>query len=300
MRHIAINSEHVVYHMAAAAHPAAYAHSGDRVTFHTLDCFGNYFYTHSPDEAQDQPPSNPATGPLFVKGSLPGDCLKVTIHSIQLGEQATIESMENCGLLGKRVKGQHFHVLPLENGNVSYLQSLSLPCRPMIGVIGTASPGAGVPTLSPGPHGGNLDCKEIGEGAVVYLPVFTEGALLSLGDLHGLMGDGEIGYSGLETYGAVTLTVEVVKDFSIAHPLVLSPDSLSFLLSHPSLDDGAEEVCLAAHDFLCHFGTMPSLDVVRLLTLLGDLGICQAVNPLKTMRLTVPLILLEACGVRLP
>jgi amidase len=299
MQHITIDAQHLVYRMAAGD-PAARIHSGNRVTFHTQDCFGNYFYTHSPGQAQDQPPSNPATGPLFVEEARPGDCLKVTIETIELGEAATIESLENCGLLGKRVQGQHFHVLPLKENRLSYLPSISLPLHPMIGVIGTATAGEGVPTLSPGPHGGNLDCKEIGAGATVYLPVFVEGALLSLGDLHGLMGDGEVGYSGLETYGSVTLTVEAIKDFPLAHPLVLNQDRLSFLLSHPSLDEGAEALCLAAHDWLCRQGVLPSLDVVRLLTLLGDLGICQAVNPLKTLRLSLPRTLVDACGIHLP
>lgn len=36
------------------------------------------------------------------------------------------------------------------------------------------------------------------KGAVLYLPVFVEGALLSMGDFHGIMGDGEVEDCGLE------------------------------------------------------------------------------------------------------
>ena len=33
-----------------------------------------------------------------------------------------------------------------------------------------------------------MDCRKIGEGSVLYLPVAVPGALLSMGDLHALMG----------------------------------------------------------------------------------------------------------------
>ncbi|MBA4010717.1 MAG: hypothetical protein C0481_02515 [Phenylobacterium sp.] len=54
-------------------------------------------------------------------------------------------------------------------------------------------------------HGGNLDYNRLTAGVTLYLPIFQQGALLSLGDGHALQGDGEISGQGLET----SLEVEI-------------------------------------------------------------------------------------------
>ena len=46
-------------------------------------------------------------------------------------------------------------------------------------------------------HGGNMDFTEVQPGNTLYLPVFREGGLLVLGDVHALQGDGEIYGEGL-------------------------------------------------------------------------------------------------------
>ena len=63
----------------------------------------------------------------------------------------------------------------------------------MIGAIGTAPRDRAIDSGMPEAHGGNLDCTLIRPGATLYLPVNVPGALLSLGDLHAAMGDGEVG-----------------------------------------------------------------------------------------------------------
>ena len=45
---------------------------------------------------------------------------------------------------------------------------------------------------SPGIHGGNMDIRYLSEGGRLILPVFVDGALFSLGDLHATQGDGEV------------------------------------------------------------------------------------------------------------
>ncbi len=41
-------------------------------------------------------------------------------------------------------------------------------------------------------NGGNCDIKNLSRGSRVYLPVFVEGANLSMGDMHFSQGDGEV------------------------------------------------------------------------------------------------------------
>ncbi len=76
----------------------------------------------------------------------------------------------------------------------------------MIGVIGVASEER-VSCGVPGRHGGNMDTNLIGKGATLYLPVFQEGGLFALGDLHAVMADGEVCVTGCEIQGEVTVKV---------------------------------------------------------------------------------------------
>jgi len=83
----------------------------------------------------------------------------------------------------------------------------------MIGVIGVAPKEGIINCGTPGPHGGNMNTKLIAEGSKLYLPVFVEDALLPLGDLQAVMGDGEVGVSDVEVTGSVTVEVRVIKKF---------------------------------------------------------------------------------------
>src|SRR5699024_12151623 len=41
-------------------------------------------------------------------------------------------------------------------------------------------------------NGGNMDIRHLTKGAKLYLPVWVEGALFSIGDTHAAQGDGEV------------------------------------------------------------------------------------------------------------
>jgi formamidase len=71
----------------------------------------------------------------------------------------------------------------------------------------------GARTVPPREHGGNCDIKNLTRGAKLYLPVYVEGANLSVGDLHFSQGDGEITFCGaIEMAGYIDLHVELIKD----------------------------------------------------------------------------------------
>ena len=52
--------------------------------------------------------------------------------------------------------------------------------------------GGSVSTLPPRKNGGNLDNKELVAGTTLYLPIQVDQALFSVGDGHGVQGDGEV------------------------------------------------------------------------------------------------------------
>ena len=62
----------------------------------------------------------------------------------------------------------------------------------------------GLRTYPPRENGGNVDIRDLGPGARLWLPVHVPGALLSVGDLHFAQGDGEVCISAIETGGSAT------------------------------------------------------------------------------------------------
>ena len=116
-------------------------------------------------------------------------------------------------------------VIDLKNGTarprkqrLSRHVDLTFAATPMLGCIGVA-PADQSPTSGPaGSYGGNLDYKEIREGATGLLPVSVPGAYLFLGDGHALQGDGEPVGSGIETSLDVEFAVELRKGARLTEP----------------------------------------------------------------------------------
>lgn len=146
-------------------------------------------------------------------------------------------------------------------------------------------------------------------------PLFVEGAwpgaLLSVGDLHALMGDGETGICGLETAGEVTVQVTVIKEaekrknpeeFRIfqamrgALPLLAEGGQLMTIQSAETLDQAAFLAANRMRELAAAASGMDLVNSGMAMSLLGDLAVCQIVNPLKTVRCQFPLEVLARYG----
>ena len=100
--------------------------------------------------------------------------------------------MEGLGPLGSRVQGVKAEQVSVSGGRVALGDGISVPLVPMIGCVGVASADGVASAMRPVyPTGGNLDLRDLSVGAVLSLPVQAPGALLSIGDLHAAMGQGE-------------------------------------------------------------------------------------------------------------
>ena len=281
-----ISSKNIILKMDKDNFPVYFMESGESVKVETLDCYANEFYEGGDPETVKA--SNPATGPIFLNSAKAGDTLKVTIEKITLEDKGVVRLTKGNDVLGSRIKKKNLKVININDEYATY-DDIKIPLKPMIGVIGVAPKGEEISNFSPGSHGGNMDCNQVKENSVVYLPVFQDGALLSLGDLHAAMGDGEIGNSGLETSGVVQVRVQVREDIKIDNPVIISDDRLYCIASSESLDKAIDEVMTNMADILVKYENMDDNDAIRLMTLVADLGICQIVNPLKTVKLSIPL-----------
>jgi len=234
---------------------------------------------------------NPATGPIYVSGAEPGAILRVEIIEIKTRDYAVMCIERDSGALGDFIEGIETSILPIENDRLLLRRGLSIPIRPMIGVIGTAPSGQSVLNGTPGEHGGNMDCKLIAAGSAVYLPVNVSGALLSLGDLHALMADGEVCICGAEVSGEVVLKARTAS-VSLPTPCVETESHFHLIGSAKTLDQAERLVLKKAHAFLTGVHKMQANEAARAMSLLCDLGVCQVVDPLKTMRISIPKMLL--------
>ena len=162
--------------------------------------------------------ANPATGPIYVRGAEPGDTLVVEILQIDLADQGFLAVKAQIGLLAEQAHHFATRMIPIRDGQVIFSDHIRFPVRPMIGVIGTAPAGEGVPTGDAGAHGGNMDNRYVMPGTTVYLPVAVPGALLGIGDIHASMGDSEITMVGLEICAEVTVRVGLIKQTPCRRP----------------------------------------------------------------------------------
>ena len=289
---IRIAKDRVCFSMSSANEPVVEVDQGKLFCVETEDCYSGNLKSPQDKFTKDMWDTvNPATGPVYITGLDPGNILRVEITEINTRDYAVMCVEHGAGALGELVEGVETSVLPIRNNCLILSETLSIPIQPMIGVIGTAPAGEPVLNGTPGEHGGNMDCKLIAAGSIVYLPVNTKGALLSLGDLHAVMGDGEVCICGAEVSGEVTLKASV-ESSHIPTPCVETESHFHFIGSALTLDECERIVLRKAHTFLTEVRRMSANEAARAMSLLGDLCVCQVVDPLKTMRFSVPKMLL--------
>lgn len=283
-----LQSDKSVYAFAPRMEPAVTVSPPETVIFETIDAFGGQINSADDKlENLDFSRVNPATGPVFVDGAQPGDTLAIHIQKIELPEQGAIVTGEGMGVLGDEMQGRATKILPIRDGYVHF-DGLKLPAVPMIGVIGLATGGEAFPTGNAHRHGGNMDTKEIGEGATLYLPVFQPGALLAMGDVHAVMGDGEVCVSGCEVSSRITVEIDLIKERCTRWPIVAREEGLYIVVSLPAIDAALHEATREAVLFLQDRRGITFTEAAMLASLAVDIRISQLVDPYKTVKAFIP------------
>jgi len=287
----------LIYNMSATHKPVLSVPSGSTLLFETCDCFEDQITSEqTPFQALDWTRINPATGPVFIEGADPGDMLEVKIDKIVIRDHGVMVTGPDMGVLGDELTENSIRIIPIRQDKAFFTENVELPLNPMIGVIGTAPASEAISCGTPGNHGGNMDCKVIGEGATLYLPVNVPGGLLALGDLHAAMGDGEVSVCGVEVSGEVTLSVTVIKGKQWQLPFLKNSKAIYMIASEKSLDEATIRATKNMVHFLVNECALNNYDAITLLSIAGNIQICQIVDPLKTVRMELPLSVLEQLG----
>ena len=291
-----IEKTHVIHSFSPDHRPVCRVKAGDTIVFETYDChMGQLLLEGSYFAHVDHRLANPATGPIYIEEACPGDMVLVEILDIGLDQVGILDKGPTGGALKGYFPEYVIRRLPVKDGTIFYGE-LEIPVRPMIGVIGTAPRHGEESTLTAKDHGGNMDCTSIAPGASLYLPVNVPGALLAMGDLHAIMGDGECGNCGVEIGGRVTVRVDVLKSPDLPWPLAELADRWIVIASGETVDRACAQAAEQMFGFLTAKAGLSPMDAGMYIDMFGSLVVCQIVNPYKTVRLEMPKWPLEQKG----
>src|SRR5882757_9884567 len=235
------------------------------------------------DAGYEGPGPHLLTGPIAVEGAKAGDVLEVRIRELKLTQDWGWNlQVPLLGTLPEDFPALRRMHLPLDRANnlvrMPWGQELALD--PFFGNFGVAPPPqwGRLSSKEPRAFGGNMDNKELGVGAVVYFPVFVDGALFSAGDGHALQGDGEVCLTAIETALSGTLELVVRKDMKLALPRAEKPDAWITMGFDEDLDDAVKQ---ALRDMIKLIGELSGLspqDAYTLCSIASDLRVTQTVD----------------------
>jgi acetamidase/formamidase len=223
------------------------------------------------------------TGPIAVRGARAGQTLRVDIEAIaphyDWGHNV-IRPLAGA-LPDDFAERRVFHIaLDRERATWRLPWGQEVPFRPFFGVMAVAPPSAWgtIPTPPPRRNGGNLDNKELVAGSTLYLPIFNDGALFSVGDGHGAQGDGEVCVSAIETGLVGTFRLTIVEDMPLAWPQAETPTHAITMAFDPDLDTCVQIALRQLLDLVCARTGLDRYQAYTLLSVAADLRVTQVVN----------------------
>ncbi len=231
---------------------------GTRIVSWTEDCYDGAVTKPGqlPSKVQLPGHDNPQTGPFFIEGAEPGDTVVIRIEKLEPARDHGISSSfpgfgalngtDRTALLHGDLpetvwfyevdRGRKVARTRSQDGRLSW----EVPLAPFLGCLGVAPASGEVrSTIVPDDFGGNMDCPEVRAGNTVYLGVRVPGALLSFGDGHYAMGDGEIIGTAVEGAMNVELTVDLIKKRATPWPRIENSEWMMSVGASRPLEDAA-------------------------------------------------------------
>jgi acetamidase/formamidase len=160
------------------------------------------------------------------------------------------------------------------------------PIVPGCGEVGVAPEPGPRSTIPPDLHGGNMDTRHLIAGSTLFLPVFHEGARLSMGDGHAAQGDGEVCGTAIETPMRAVVRVTVRKDLHLTGPEFLTADVEATPAGRryatdgigPDLNGAARDALTRMIDWLGREHGIAPIDAYLLASVAIDLRISEIVD----------------------
>ncbi|MBI2825371.1 MAG: acetamidase/formamidase family protein [Planctomycetia bacterium] len=255
---------------------------GETFEIETYDASTGYFRTaddkalpgRRPGFDRSPPLANPIGGPVWLEGAARGDTVIVTIEEILVDDYSWIAIGPRRGPLGESTRWPElsadyttriFRHTPgssgtMRDGTLQFNQRIKWPITPFVGTLGVA-PDREVTTSvdGQGDWGGNLDIRDATTGNRIQLPVYHDGALFYLGDVHASQGDTEFTGTAAETKSTVRLHLDLVKGKRIPWMRIEKPDSIVAVHAFRPLEVAVETATIYLMDWLiADYGFTPT------------------------------------------
>jgi acetamidase/formamidase len=255
---------------------------GESFEIETWDASTGYFKTPAdkaiparrPGFDRNPPLANPIGGPVYLEGAQRGDTLVVAIEDIVVGDYSWIAIGPRRGPLGESTRwpelsGEYTTKIlrhtpgpsgTLRDGTLHFSDRLSWPITPFIGTLGVAPDREVTTSLDgQGEWGGNLDIRDVRPGHRILLPIFHDGALFSLGDVHASQGDTEFTSTAAETNATVRVSLDLLKGRRVPWMRIDKPESIVSVHACRPLEVAVETATINLIDWLIgDFGFSPT------------------------------------------
>jgi acetamidase/formamidase len=282
--------------------PAAHIAPGTRIVSWTEDCYDGAVTKPGqlPSKVQLPGHDNPQTGPFYVDGAEPGDTLAIRIEKLEPARDHGISSSfpgfgalngtDRTAMLGADLpetvwfyqvdRGKNVLRTRSQDGK----QAWEVPLVPFLGCLGVSpANGEARSTIVPDYFGGNMDCPEVRAGNTVYLGVRVPGALLSFGDGHLGMGDGEIIGTAVEGAMNVELTVDLIKRRETPWPRIENAEWLMSVGAGRPLEDAARAAFKDMIQWVREKTSLSEMDAYQFVSQNARAPVIQIVDPNYTV-----------------
>jgi len=266
-----------IYEMSADSAPVCEVDLGETLIVEVWDAFAGR-HTLRRDEKDDEERANPATGPIYVRGIEPGDIVGIEIIDISPVGQGILSTASGWKLLD------------VDDDVAVYDDTLKIPFRPMMGVIGVAPAEGVLDGRTPGDQGGNMDTNDVCADSTICLTAQVSGGLLMVGDVHAYMGEGESNGMGIEVAADITLRIHKWDEKLSSLPFIVRADALISIASADTLDSAAWKAVEEMRKIVTLTLNINEDEARILVGVLGNVRVSQIVNPRKTARVEMPLV----------
>ena len=195
-------------------------------------------------EVKDRGPGpHVLTGPIEIKGAMPGDVLEVRILDVELAlDWGYNRQRPYTGALPDEFTALWTRIIPINRADKDRRggEGRGRAGRSAVLRHHGARAGSAMGRISSGPpgvHTGNIDNKDLIAGTTLFMPVHAPGALFSAGDAHAAQGHGEVDLTAIETGLRGKFQFIVRKDMKLTWPRAETPTHWIVMGLHPNLEE---------------------------------------------------------------
>ncbi|SMC02442.1 Acetamidase/formamidase [Sulfobacillus thermosulfidooxidans DSM 9293] len=260
------------------------------------------------------------TGPIAVKGAMPGDTLECRLLGVEYplpygsnlaakwgwlytqgetplktSEYVTIYKIDGDAAIpvfqypwpSGRNSRKGDLIFP-EDVTRLPCTSYRVPLRPHLGICGVAPKMRGkVSTIPPGVFGGNVDNRHFMPGTAMYYPVQVPEAMVFMGDTHLAEGDGEVSGTAIEGHLTVLVQLALHRQWTVPGPVLETDEAWMVHGFGETLDKAMTDTLERSLRFLKSRG-LDEAEGYALLSAGGDFQITQVVNSIKGIHAVIP------------